>query len=121
MRFGILGPLRLRAGPMETSIPAHRERVVLALLLLNANQVVAPDQLIDALWGHAPPSTARAQVHNCISRLRRALTGAGIPGGILSTDPAGYQLRVEPDDLDVRVFDETVARARCAVGEGRLP
>ncbi len=107
MRFGVLGPLWIREQAGRTPVPARRDRVVLAVLLLAANRVVEPDRLVDALWGDAPPSTARAQVHSCISRLRRLL-----PEDALHTEPSGYQLRVGPDELDCFVFETTVAKAR---------
>jgi DNA-binding SARP family transcriptional activator len=114
MRFGVLGPLWIRDGDRRTPVAARRDRVVLAVQLLNANQVVSSDQLVDALWGEQPPSTARAQVHSCVSRLRRLL-----PDGVLHTDPAGYLLRVGPDELDAFVFETTVARARADAADGR--
>jgi DNA-binding SARP family transcriptional activator len=117
MRFGILGPLRV-GGAEETTVTAGRDRAVLAMLLLNAGRVVAVDRLVDAMWDSAPPTTARGQLQSCISRLRRALAGAG--ADVIITDPAGYVARVGPDDLDVLVFGRLTAAARLAAAEDRI-
>jgi DNA-binding SARP family transcriptional activator len=114
MPFGVLGPLLVHTGAAETPITAHRDRVLLAMLLLHANRPVGPAQLVDALWGTDPPSTARAQVHSCISRLRRIL-----PPETLRTDPAGYLLTVADDELDLLRFEGLTAQARVHAAAGR--
>jgi DNA-binding SARP family transcriptional activator/tetratricopeptide (TPR) repeat protein len=114
MPFGVLGPLLIRVGDGEVPMTAHRDRVLLAMLLLHANRPVGLAQLVDALWDIDPPSTARAQVHSCISRLRRIL-----PPGSLHTDPAGYLLRVVDDELDLLEFEALTARARGHAANGR--
>ncbi|WIM96188.1 BTAD domain-containing putative transcriptional regulator [Actinoplanes oblitus] len=86
---------------------AGRDRIVLAMLLLDPNRIVGTGELIDALWGRTPPATARGQLQSCISRLRRIL-----PVGVILTDRAGYGIRVGPDELDAEVFARTVAKAR---------
>ncbi len=120
MRFGILGPLRIQVGEMETTLAAGRERTLLAVLLLHPNEVVPVERLAEALWGADPPSTMRAQVHSCVSRLRRALRAAGVAGGVVATDPAGYLARVDADDLDALVFARHVVAGRAAADAGEL-
>ncbi|MFF5295510.1 AfsR/SARP family transcriptional regulator [Paractinoplanes globisporus] len=100
MTYGILGPLL-------PAVTAGRDRVVLALLLLHTDRVVSVGELVEAVWGDDPPSTARAQLQACVSRLRRVL-----PDFAIGTDPAGYRLRVGADELDALVFARLVARAR---------
>ncbi|MCU7727225.1 tetratricopeptide repeat protein [Actinoplanes sp. KI2] len=107
MRYGILGPL-------TPAVTAGRDRIVLAMLLLHADRVVSVGELIDAVWDEDPPSTARAQLQTCVSRLRRAL-----PAGVIDTDPAGYRIRVGPDELDSLVHARLIARAR-AEGDAAL-
>jgi DNA-binding SARP family transcriptional activator/Tfp pilus assembly protein PilF len=89
------------------------------MLLLRAGRVVPVDDLIDAMWDERPPATARGQLQSCVSRLRRTLAAAGIPDDAIVTDPAGYLVRVEPDELDAAVFEQAVARAREAAGAER--
>ncbi|MGA5303369.1 BTAD domain-containing putative transcriptional regulator [Nucisporomicrobium flavum] len=111
MQFGILGPLSVTDAGREVGITAGRDRTVLAVLLLHAGRIVAVDQLIDAVWGEAPPATARGQLQTCVSRLRRLL-----PPGAILTNPAGYGVTVAADELDAIVFEQRVARARAMAG-----
>ena len=50
-----------------------RQRALLAILLLRANQVVSTDGLVDALWGAQPPPTAANTVQYYVSQLRKLL------------------------------------------------
>jgi DNA-binding SARP family transcriptional activator len=120
MRFCILGPLRIRVGETETTLAAGRERTVLAMLLLYPNEVVPVERLAEAVWGAAPPPTMRAQVHSCVSRLRRALRQKGIDDEVIATDPAGYVARVDAGNLDSLVFARHVVSGREAATAGRL-
>ncbi|MFC0030779.1 BTAD domain-containing putative transcriptional regulator [Micromonospora chaiyaphumensis] len=117
MRFAILGPLRVGGG--EVTITAGRDRTVLAMLLLRAGRVVPVEELIDAVWEDRPPATARTQLQICVSRLRQRLATLGPPGEIIITDPVGYGVRIEPDDLDAEVFAREVEAGRAAVGARR--
>ncbi|GIG85289.1 AfsR/SARP family transcriptional regulator [Plantactinospora endophytica] len=119
MRFGILGPLQVSGG--ESTVTAGRDRVVLAVLLLHAPQVVPVDELVDAVWDADPPVTARGQLQTCVSRLRRLLAAAGVPGETIVTGPAGYRIVLGPDDLDAQLFERLVTRARAAAGEQNWP
>ncbi|WP_328478765.1 tetratricopeptide repeat protein [Actinoplanes sp. NBC_00393] len=87
-------------------INADRDRVVLAMLLLNPGRIVGSSELTEAVWGADPPTTARGQLQTCISRLRRAL-----PAGVIITDPAGYGIRVGPNELDALVFARLIGEA----------
>ncbi len=96
------------------AITAGRDRIVLAMLLLRPGQIVATDELMDAVWDDDPPVTARGQLQTCVSRLRRTLP----PGAILS-DPAGYGIQVTGDELDSVTFARLVGRARSRDGGAR--
>ena len=120
MRFGILGPLRIQVGDTDTTLAAGRERTVLGVLLLYPNEVVPVEHLAEAVWGADPPSTMRAQIHSCVSRLRRALRVKGIDEDVIVTDPAGYVVRVDREDLDSLVFARYVLEGRAAAHAGRL-
>jgi len=97
MLFQVLGPLAV--GGDTAAVTAGRDRVVLAVLLLRAGRVVPVADLVDAMWDADPPSTARAQLQSCVSRLRRLL-----PADALVTEPGGYRLAVGPGQLDLAEF-----------------
>lgn len=117
--FRLLGPLEAVGPSGAVRVPAGRQQVILALLLLEANRVVATDAMVDAIWEMGPPDTARTQVQICVSRLRRTLTAAGIDAPIL-TRPPGYQLQVPRDAVDLHVFNDLLARARAVANDGDL-
>ena len=105
MRYGVLGPLEVREGERPLSLGGAKQRALLAVLLLNANDVVSVDRLLSELWGESPPATALSSVHVYVSRLRRTLG----PGAI-ETRPPGYLIRVGAGELDLDRFEELVAR-----------
>jgi Transcriptional regulatory protein, C terminal len=97
--FCLLGPLLVRRGGAVVPVTAGKQRVLLAALLLSANRVVSVDELDLALWGKAPPVSARVTVQNYVKRLRQALGGAG--DSRISTLPDGYMITVAAGELDV--------------------
>jgi DNA-binding SARP family transcriptional activator len=54
MDFRLLGPLEVAGDEGSLTLGGIKQRSLLAMLLLNANQVVSTDRLIDALWGASP-------------------------------------------------------------------
>ena len=116
LEFQILGPLAVTDGETPATLGGRRQRALLAILLLHANEVVSPDRLIDDLWGDAQPATAANTLQVYISQLRRAL-GAG--SGLVTRAP-GYVLEVEPARLDARRFERLVAEGLEALAAGRL-
>ncbi|WP_181772235.1 AfsR/SARP family transcriptional regulator [Amycolatopsis pittospori] len=102
--FQLLGPVRLLDGDRPVPVGGPGVRGLLALLALKVNKVVALDEIIDALWGHDPPATARTIVHGNVSHLRRVLRdiqGDDPRGAQILTAPPGYQLTVDPARIDV--------------------
>ncbi|MFD4862601.1 AfsR/SARP family transcriptional regulator [Streptomyces atratus] len=69
------------------------------------------------LWAESPPASARANLRSYAAGLRRVLNTAS-GGDRLSSGHQGYRLRVRPDELDLRLFDDLTARGRAAVNEG---
>jgi DNA-binding SARP family transcriptional activator/ABC-type branched-subunit amino acid transport system substrate-binding protein len=121
MEFRILGPLEVAEHGARFEIGRGKERSVLAILLLHANEVVSGERLIDELWGEAPPATAAKSVQVYVSRLRKALASGGArgaPDGVLVTRDGGYALRVEPGQLDAETFERGLARAEGLLAAG---
>ncbi|MFD4502266.1 BTAD domain-containing putative transcriptional regulator [Streptomyces sp. NPDC058457] len=112
LRFGLLGPPVLYDASDVLPIGSPKVRTLLAALLLEAGRVVSVESLREALWGGAPPVSARASLHNHVTRLRRLLDDPER----LRAVPPGYLLRVDDGELDVDVFDARVAQARAAHG-----
>ena len=64
VEFRLLGPLEAVAAGEAVPLGGPKQRALLALLLIHANEVVAVDTLIEELWGESPPRTAPAYVQN---------------------------------------------------------
>ena len=109
VEFRILGPLEVLDGGMPIPLGTLKERAVLAVLLLRANEVVTPERLIDDLWGASPPPTARKALSVYLSKLRKTLGRNG--GNPISPVAGGYRLTLEPDSLDASRAQRLIADA----------
>ena len=74
MDFCILGPLQALDEGRVVTPRGTKQRALLALLVLHANETVSTDRLIDELWGEHPPTTARKTLQVHVSHLRKTLT-----------------------------------------------
>lgn len=119
MELRILGPLEIAAEGRLVKLGGPRERIVLAMLALRANRVTSVEQLVDAVWGEMPPSTARGQIQGCISGLRKVFDDAGLPNAI-QTRAGGYALTVAEDGLDSERFGKLVAQAHRQAADQQL-
>jgi DNA-binding SARP family transcriptional activator/streptogramin lyase len=118
--YRILGSLEVCRDGGDVAVAGERQRVLLAMLLLHANEVVSADAMIDAVWGERPPPSALNAVHVAVSRLRRALgmNGEARSDGLLATRGRGYVLRVESGELDVDRFRGLLEQGREELAAG---
>jgi DNA-binding SARP family transcriptional activator len=107
VEFRILGPLEVWRDDQAIRITGAKERALLTLLLLHANETVSADRLIDELWHGDPPPTARKSLQVRIAGLRRAL---GDDAVVTSGD--GYAMRVGGDELDLHRFERLLSQGR---------
>jgi len=112
VEYRILGPLEVLDDGRERKLGSGKERALLAILLLNANQVVSADRLIDDLWAGEPPATVAKSLQVYVWRLRKAL---GAPERLRSR-ARGYVLDVAPEELDLDRFSRLVEEGRRALG-----
>ena len=106
----MLGPLEVRTGPGEVlEVGGSRLRALLIMLALRPGQLVLVSELIDGLWGESAPGGAANALQALVSRLRRAL-----PGAVIESRPAGYQLKLDPQATDIVRFEELAAAGRDA-------
>ncbi|MBV8953266.1 MAG: winged helix-turn-helix domain-containing protein, partial [Solirubrobacterales bacterium] len=116
LELGMLGPFEVRIDPgSAVALGGLRQRALLAVLALRANEVVSTDRLIDELWSENPPATAVHSVQVCVSRLRGIL---GPAGRRLVTRPPGYVLELGVDELDSERCQRLYEAARSALAVG---
>src|SRR3954447_9979713 len=115
MDYRILGPLEAFDGERALSLGGARQRSVLALLLLRANEAVTREVIVDQLWGERPPPTAAKVLQNCISALRKEL-----PNGpeALRTVGSSYALALGAGELVRDRFERGLANGRAALAAG---
>jgi WD40 repeat protein/DNA-binding SARP family transcriptional activator len=89
---------------MPIRLGGERQRALLALLVVHANELITTDRLVEQLFGDGLPEGAVSAVRVAVSRLRRLLENGG-GETVLATAPGGYVLRTEPEQLDVAVFE----------------
>jgi YVTN family beta-propeller protein len=107
VEFRLLGPLAVLAEGRELALGRRKQRAVLAVLLVHANEVVTTERLADALWAGDSPQTARTAVQGHVSRLRKVVGRER-----LVTRGGGYLLALSPDELDRARFERLLAEAR---------
>jgi WD40 repeat protein/DNA-binding SARP family transcriptional activator len=117
LRFRLLGPIEVWRGDEPVRLGGERQRELLAVLLLHANEVVPAERLIDELYGGDPSGTNALQA--AVYRLRRSLEDDGSGDDeVVATRPPGYVLHATSDQLDVTLFENLADEGRSALAEG---
>ncbi|MCX2951533.1 AfsR/SARP family transcriptional regulator [Lentzea sp. NEAU-D7] len=118
VRFRLLGDVGAQVRGEPIAIGYGQLRSVLAVLLVEANQVVSVDQLVDRIWsGRRLPRKPRAAVQHSMTMLRNALAPA--EGVTIVRRSTGYQLTVEPESVDLHRFRRLVDDGRAAEDDAR--
>ena len=107
MEFRLLGPFEVVDHDRLLALGGRKQRSLLAILVLHANEVVSTDRLIDELWARPRRATAAKSIQLYVSGLRKELGE-----GRLVTRAPGYMLRVEPSELDLARFEQLLVEAR---------
>ena len=106
MEFRLLGPVEVVEHGRPLALGA-RQRALLAVLLVHANEVVSAERLIDAVWRGEPPVTAPTALQVHVARLRKLLGAQRIV-----TRAPGYLLLVGADEVDSARFERLFADGR---------
>jgi DNA-binding SARP family transcriptional activator len=118
--FAVLGPLEATRCGTPIALGAGRQRALLALLLIHANEVVSSERLIDELWAGNPPAGAAHSLQVYVSGLRKALEperAPSSPAHVLVTRTPGYVVRVDDRALDRLCFERLVGEGQQALLE----
>jgi peptide/nickel transport system substrate-binding protein len=112
--YRLLGPLEVMVDGTAVDLGGLKQRALLAILLLHANQPVQRDVLIDRLWGEHPPAGAEHAVNVYIWRLRKALQAASGTQRVVTRQGA-YLLRAAEEQVDVALFERLADQGRRAL------
>ncbi|HEU5107161.1 MAG TPA: BTAD domain-containing putative transcriptional regulator, partial [Micromonosporaceae bacterium] len=118
LQFQVLGPVKASLGRSEINLGAPKQRAVLALLALRPSDRVALEDMVYALWGSNPPTSAANLVHTYVARLRQILE-PDMPqrrrNNVIISVPGGYRLVVAEDRLDLCRFRGLTRRAAALI------
>jgi DNA-binding SARP family transcriptional activator/tetratricopeptide (TPR) repeat protein len=120
-RLHLLGPVKAWLGEEELDLGSAHRRTVLAVLAMSPNRTVSREELIDAVWGEAPPQSAQGSIYTYVSGLRRALEPGRVKGEgpqLLASIGSGYSLRLDAEAIDVHRFEALRERAQRAQSAG---
>ncbi|WP_405433783.1 BTAD domain-containing putative transcriptional regulator [Micromonospora sp. NBC_00617] len=115
LTVGVLGPTVVRHYGRAVAVGGPSPRTVLCRLVIANGRFVSIDALVDCLWPHDPPPSARITAQGYLSVLRRTLEpdrAPRQPGRVLVRDGAGYALRLGSRTLDVDQFSRAAAQGR---------
>jgi predicted ATPase/DNA-binding SARP family transcriptional activator len=109
-----LGPLELVVDGTPVPLGGPKQRIVLALLALRAPEVVAADELVEAVWPEAMPERPTDVLKVYVANLRRLLAGdhreTSTRSAIVRRD-RGYALELPGEQLDRLRFETLVDAA----------
>ena len=114
--FRILGPLEVRSRGATIPVRSRLQRLLLSIFLLDAGRLVSSGRLADELWGDHLPHDPSGALRTQVSRLRRSLPTVAE----VHSEPGGYRLTVDADEIDARRFEQLVAGARTRPGADAL-
>jgi tetratricopeptide (TPR) repeat protein/DNA-binding SARP family transcriptional activator len=118
VEFRILGPVEVWADGRSHELGSRQERRVLAILLWELGRPIAPETVVDRIWGNDRPAKPLDSLHSLVSRLRASLRRAS--GGDRDWVPRSgwYRLHAERGDVDLCRFRDLRDDARTALETG---
>ncbi|WKU05746.1 BTAD domain-containing putative transcriptional regulator [Micromonospora sp. HUAS LYJ1] len=111
----LLGPVHALRGGSELVLGSARRTAVLCVLALHPGQQVSRDELVSAVWGEDPPSSATGNIYTYVSTLRQMLEPTRdrwTAGRLFSSGGGTYQLHLPPECVDVLRFESLRLTAR---------
>lgn len=121
--YRLLGPVEIVRDGQDIAPTAPKIRQLVAMLLLRANRIVNTDTIIRELWPDEPPRSVRTTMQTYVYQLRRMIERTGLAtdsDDMLQTRAPGYLLAVDPEQIDVFVFQRLVREGRELMVERRF-
>ncbi|SDU79682.1 Transcriptional regulatory protein, C terminal [Microlunatus sagamiharensis] len=108
LAYGLLGPLTVSRDGRPLDLGAPKQRLVLALLLLERGRVVSTDRLVAGAWPRDAPPSAVPSLQAYLSNLRRLLREPDVDGSGRATplvrQAPGYRLDVGLASFDLEDY-----------------
>jgi SARP family transcriptional regulator, regulator of embCAB operon len=105
--INVLGLLEIAENGNRFYVPGEKLRTIIAMLATGSHLTVPRDQLIDELWGEAPPTNPTNALQAHIARIRRLFKHRlynTVPDDIIRTTGTGYTLALTEQAVDAHRF-----------------
>ncbi|MFE6721725.1 BTAD domain-containing putative transcriptional regulator [Streptomyces albidoflavus] len=123
MRFNLVGPFEIVADDGRVYRPGTPKVCqTLALLLTRPRGIVTTESLIEELWGDRPPRSATTTLQTYVYHSRRMLINENLvpeDRQLIVTSAPGYSIQVDEDEVDAKIFERLVTRARRELADGQ--
>lgn len=121
MDVRVLGPLAATSDAgTAIALGGPKQRLLFAMLAVDAGTTVSRDRLIDAVWGDNLPADPVNTLQHYISRLRSLLAPAfgARDADVIERVELGYRLRLASGELDLERFRSGVEVGTAALRRG---
>jgi pentatricopeptide repeat protein len=118
--INVLGTLEVTIDGTSVVPNASKPRQLLAMLAMNAGELVTSSWLKEELWGDKAPRSATSTLQTYVLHLRNLIRDAlhgrneDLVREILVTRHGGYKLQVDPDEVDAVRYGRLAAAGRTA-------
>ncbi|MEX5633297.1 AfsR/SARP family transcriptional regulator [Parafrankia sp. FMc2] len=113
MKYYLLGRFQIISGDDESYFPSKSKiSQMLGLLLVCSGTTVSVDTLIAELWGENVPRSSLTTLQTYVYHARKIFSTMVRGSNILATEPSGYSIRADAEEIDVKIFERRVGEAR---------
>lgn len=122
VRLYLAGRICVEAGGRildERRFPGRQGRLVFVYLAAERHRAVSRDELIEELWGDAPPPSEDRSLNAIVSKLRGLFSRLDAPGLEIAGAFGGYQVQAPADVwIDLEAAADGLDRAEGAMRRG---
>ncbi|WP_234435148.1 AfsR/SARP family transcriptional regulator [Streptomyces sp. NRRL F-2747] len=122
LRIDLLGPVRAWRGTTPLDLGPVRRQAVLAAMVLRAGSTISHEDLLDGVWGAAPPGSGHRVLPSYVYALRKALDpqDTGYEDSVIRSSQGRYGMAVDRIRVDVAEMAGRLRDARRAKESGDL-
>jgi tetratricopeptide (TPR) repeat protein len=119
MKINILGSLEIVPPGGPPSLQRAKERSLLAIFAINADETLTSETLIRRVWDDDVPAAKTVRTfHSYINHIKNAIARAGDSTALLESTSAGYRLRLDREQVDLHRFRRLRDQASGAADSG---
>ncbi|MFJ3908673.1 AfsR/SARP family transcriptional regulator [Streptomyces vinaceus] len=122
LRIELLGPVRAWRGTAPLPLGPVRRQAVLAAMALRPGSTVSHEDLLDGVWGSAPPGSGHRVLPSYVYALRKALDpqGTAYEESVIRSSQGRYGMAADGIRVDAAELTERVREARRVKESGDL-